>query len=99
MALSTGQVTVPTSGTAVCTVPPGPGQVIVTNGGTAVIYVGAGSTVSTTSGVPVPSGGVFSFHLYQGSPGGALRAVTSSGSATAGFLVSTSYGLTQPGTQ
>lgn len=99
MGLFTGQANVPTGGTIVCVVPPGPGEVVLSNGGTAVTYVGVGATVTTTGGVPIPSGGVLTFNLYQGSGGGTLRALTAGGSAALGFLVTTSYGLAQPGTQ
>jgi hypothetical protein len=97
--LATGQVVIPSGGTVLCVVPPGPCDVVISNLGTATIYVGAGATVAATSGAPVPSGGILPFNGYQGSPGAILRAVTAAGSATAGFLISTSYGLPQPGSQ
>lgn len=97
MSLTTGQVEVASGGTILAIVPPGPGNTIISNGGTAVVYIAVGATVTATTGVPLPSGGVMSWLNYQGSPGGTLRAVAASGSASVGFVLSTSYGLPQPG--
>ena len=105
MTLFSGQASVPSSvGTIVCVVPPGPGEVVLSNLGPGVAYVGvvAGAgTVSPVTGFPIPSGAIASFSLHQGSGGGTLRAVAAGGTATAtlGFIVSTAYGLAQPGTQ
>jgi hypothetical protein len=100
MAISSGQVTVPTGGTVLTRLPAGVASVTVSNIGTATIYVGASSTlatISSTAGMPVPSGGIFTFQLFNGNPGYNLVAVTGGGSSTAGFLVATSVGLPQPG--
>lgn len=101
MGLSTGQVIVPAGGTVLCNIPAGPCDVVITNSGTATIYIGAGGTaVTTTGGMPLPSGGFMPFSGYPGSPGAVLRAIASAGgSATVGFLISTSAGLPQPGVQ
>jgi hypothetical protein len=58
-----------------------------------IAYVGAGSTITTMSGFPVPSGGFLKFRLQSGNAGSTLRAVTVAGTATLGFIVSDSYGL------
>jgi hypothetical protein len=66
------------------------------------MYVGVtGGTVGTlspTGGMPVPSGGVFTFQLFAGSPGYNLLAVAPGTASTAGFLISNAQGgLPQPG--
>jgi hypothetical protein len=102
VAVTSGQVPVSVGGTVLCRLPPGPGSVTISNGGTALIYIGAAATLGTlspTGGMPVPSGGIFSFQLFAGSPGYNLVAVAAGGTSTAGFLVSNSAGLPQPGTQ
>jgi hypothetical protein len=95
MSVSIGQVIVPAGGTALCPLPPGPASVTVSNAGTATIYLGAGTaSPSVLSGMPVPSGGIFTFQLYPGGGGSTLRAVASAGgSSTCGFVVSQSSGL------
>lgn len=101
MSVTSGQVTVGTAGTVLTRLPAGPASVTVSNGGTSPIFVGASTlgTLSPTGGMPVPSGGIFTFQLFPGGGGQNLVAVASGGSSTAGFLVSTSYGLPQPGVQ
>lgn len=104
MSIASGQLEVTTtSGTiTLAALAPGPSSVTFSNGGTALIYLGFTSpagTVTTTSGMPIPSGSVFTFATLAGDPGWTAKAVTAAGSATAGYLVSTSYGLPQPGQQ
>jgi hypothetical protein len=69
-------------------VPAGPCDVVITNGGTALVYIGEVTTgmVTTSNGLPLASGGVMSFLCYQGSPGGTLEVITTAGSATLGVL-------------
>ena len=102
----TGQGTVTAASGTVTLVqlPSGPFNAVIINLGTGVIYLGAagpsGTAVTTTSGMPVPSGGVVTFHGYPGNPACKLRAVAPAGTSIAGFLVSTAFGgLAQPGTQ
>jgi hypothetical protein len=101
MGISTGQQAAGGTATTLCHVPAGPCDVVITNGGTAVVYLGivTTGTVTPSNGMPLPSGGVMSFNGYQGSPGGNLQMVTTVGSATVGVLVSDSSGLAQPGAQ
>jgi hypothetical protein len=79
--------------------PAGPCHVLIANLGTASpVYVGAGATVSTLTGFPVPSGAVSPVVIqgYPASAGAALRVVTASGSASVAFLISTATGQTGP---
>lgn len=96
MAFATGQVAITSAGTVLCPVPAGIGDVVITNAGTGVIYIGFGTanaSITATNGVPIPSGGVLPFHLFQGNGGGVLRAITTAGTSTAGYLVSMAAGL------
>lgn len=100
MAITSGQVTVPVGGTVLTRLPAGVASVTVSNLGPSPVYVGASSTASTiasTSGMPVPSGGIFTFQLFNGNPGYNLVAVAPGTASTCGFLVATSVGLPQPG--
>jgi hypothetical protein len=101
VAVTSGQVTVPVGGTVLARLPAGPASVTISNSGPSPMYVGANSgtvgTLSPTSGMPVPSGGIFTFQLFAGSPGVNLLAVAPGTASTAGFLIATSYGLPQPG--
>ena len=101
MSIYAGQGTVPIGGTVLTRLPPGPASVTISNAGPSPIYVGATSgtvgTLSPTGGMPVPSGAVFTFQLFQGSPGYNLLAVAPGTASVAGFLIATSYGLPQPG--
>jgi hypothetical protein len=95
MAVTSGQVPVSTGGTVLTRLSAGPGSVTISNGGTALIYVGVSSTLGTlspTGGMPVPSGGIFSFQLFAGSPAYNLVAVATGGTSTAGFIVSDAQG-------
>lgn len=107
MSVYVGQVNVGTGGTVLAQLPPGPASVTISNAGPSPIYIGTGATVAAApgtatqaaAGMPVPSGGIFTFELFQGSPGTTLRAIAPGTASTAGFLISTAYGLPQPGTQ
>jgi hypothetical protein len=97
---SSGQATVGTATALVCPVPPGACNITLINVGTATAYVGAGGTaVTSTGGMPVPSGATFRFTRYPGSGGGSIIAAVAAGSATIGFFVSSAHGLGQTGTQ
>ena len=100
--ITTAQVVGSATASRLCQVPPGPCTVVISNGGTATVYVGevTTGTATTTNAMPIASGGIVSFSGFAGSPGGALQVVTAvGGSATVGALVSSSYGLPQSGTQ
>ena len=94
--ISTGQVSVGTAPASLCRVPPGPCSVVITNLGTAAAYVGAGTAVTSTNGMPVPSGIAVPFAGLMGNAGSPVSACTAAGSATLGFLISTSTGQTGP---
>lgn len=91
-----GQVTAGTASTHLCSVPPGPCQVVLSNSGTVAAFVGFGGTVTASDGFPVPSGGVAPFSGYPGGAGQQLSVVTASGSASVGWLVSSASGGTGP---
>jgi hypothetical protein len=88
MAIFTGQQTIGTAAVVLVTVPPGPGQLLLSNSGTSTVWVGAGTTVSATSGFPLASGAPISWAGYMGGQGGPVAAVCSSGSASVGWLLS-----------
>lgn len=99
MAVFGGQVSGSATATKACVVPPGPGEAVFTNTGTVPVYIGFGTSASTTGSTPIPSGGVLSFTLFQGSGGGTAWVITPGGTIVVGFLISSAYGLSQPGTQ
>ena len=69
MSVTSGQVPVPPGGTVLTRLPAGLASVTISNAGTAPIYVAASSTLGTlspTGGMPVPSGGIFTFALFAG---------------------------------
>lgn len=101
MAVSTGQVVGSAIASHLCQIPPGPCQVILSNIGTGIAYIGVVSTgtVTVSNGCPMPSGSTFTFQGFQGSPGYNLEVIVPAGTATLGVLTSTSYGLAQPGNQ
>jgi hypothetical protein len=73
------------------TVPAGPCTVVITNAGTATLYVGAdpaGGSVLTTTGTPVPASGVVTLPGYPGSSPVTLWGITSGGTVPAGVIIS-----------
>jgi hypothetical protein len=91
MALSTGQYTASTVATAIFIQPPGPSVVTVTSdtASTATAYLGAGTAVTASNGVPLVSGGAISWATYQGSAGGPVSVITTASSAaTVGWIIS-----------
>lgn len=81
-------VTVGGAAVTLAAVPAGPCTVVITNAGTATLYVGAG-TVTAVTGTPVPPSGVVPLPGYAGSSPVTLWGITASGTTTAGVLVST----------
>jgi hypothetical protein len=84
-----GQVPVGTAPALLLSVPPGPFQVAITNAGTATVYVGSASAVTSLTGAPLASGGAITLADYPGSGGTTLYAATASGSATTGVWLVT----------
>lgn len=95
--ISTSQASVTgTAATLLGIVPPGPASMVVTNSaGTIPLYVGAAATQPGTAspltgcGVPVPGGGIVPLGQYSTSAGTHLWGQASSGTITAGLIVST----------
>ena len=95
--LSTSQVSVTgTAATLLGIVPPGPASAVITNtGGTVTLYVGGGITQPgtasplTSSGFPVAGGAIVPFGQFSTSAGTHLWGQASSGTITAGLIVST----------
>jgi hypothetical protein len=99
--LSIGQASaVGTAATHLCNVPAGPCLVVITNdsASTGSAYVGAvatGGSLSSSNGMPVPSGQIATFANYKGSPAASLSVITSGTfTASVGFLVSSASGGT-----
>lgn len=95
--ISTSQVSVTgTAATLLGIVPPGPASMVVTNtGGTVTLYVGEGATQPgtapslTSSGFPVAGGAIVPFGQFATSAGTHLWGQASSGTITAGLIIST----------
>jgi hypothetical protein len=98
--ITSGQGSVGATAVRLCAIPPGPACLQVSNLGTASpVYVGPGTNVSSTNGFPVPSGVLpVVLPLYAGSAAGTLYAVTASGSANVGWIVTSPTGGTGTGT-
>ncbi len=93
------QGSISTAAKFLCPVPPGPGVLVLSNAGTASpVYVGMGTGVTTTNGLPVPIGAVtpLVIPLYPANAGGSLYACTASGFAYVGWMLSTASGQTGP---
>ena len=79
--------------TALCTMPPGPCQVVLgcdpASSATAYIGItpGTGGTFSSSNGIPIAAGSSISITGYPSGHGAALSMVTA-GTATVGWLVS-----------
>lgn len=79
--------------------PPGPATLVLANQGTASpVYVGPGTSVTTTTGFPVPSGLVspVMIPVYAGAPGQTWSVCCPSGSASVAWIVSSPSGGTGP---
>jgi hypothetical protein len=95
-----GQGTVGPTAVKLCTVPPGPGALVLANLGTASpAYVGMGTNLSTTNGFPIPSGVVpVVIPLFAGSAAQNLYGVIASGAGSVAWLFTTPTGQTGTGT-
>lgn len=95
--INAGQASVTgTAATLLGIVPPGPASVVITNnGGTIPLFVGAAATQPgtapslTSNGVPIPGGAIVPFGQFSTSVSTHLWGQASSGTITAGFIVST----------
>jgi hypothetical protein len=96
--LTSGAGTVTASSSVLTTIPAGPCTVLLSNNGTASpVWAGIGGSVSAESGLPVPSGITpVTLPVYAGGGGSKLSVVTTSGTATIGFVISTPTGGTGP---
>jgi hypothetical protein len=97
--ITNGQGTAGATAARLCPIPPGPASLLLSNLGTASpVYVGAGTNLSTTNGFPVPSGVVpVVIPLYAGGQAQTLYAVTASGAASIGWIVTSPTGGTGTG--
>lgn len=88
----TSQATVGGTAVPLALVPPGPSSVTVTNAGTAPLYVGAGTAVTSSDGGPVPAGEAVTLPGFPASSPVRLWGITAGGTAapivTAGVFIS-----------
>ena len=85
-----GNEAVSTTPVALCVVPSGPCSVTLSNGTATDAYVAPGSAVSAGNGFLVPGNRVVpAFENYAGAAEETLWAVTASGTATVGYLITT----------
>jgi hypothetical protein len=88
----TSQATVGGTAVPLVTVPPGPSAVTITNGGTAALYVGAGTTVTSANGAPIPAGAAVTLGGHTASSASKLWGITAGGTVapivTAGLFIS-----------
>jgi hypothetical protein len=92
VALITGQYTAGTVSSVVFRMPPGPCVVTVTSdkSSSATAYIGAGSSVTSSTGMPLVPSGAVSWAAYPGSAGVPVSVITTAGSAaTVGWIIST----------
>lgn len=89
MALITGQATLSGGSTVLLfRLPPGPNSVAITNGGTAVLFIGSGSTITTSNGYALPaSSAPLTFFTYPASAATPVYGISTS--ATVSWLIST----------
>lgn len=98
--ITSSQAQAGTASSQLCQVPAGPATVIVCNAGSAsTVWAGFQGTVTAGfggNGFPLPSGMPVAIPVYKGSAAQVLNMVTSSGTASVGWMVSTAYGQTGP---
>jgi len=81
--------------------PPGPCTVLLANAGTtSPIYVGAGTSVTSANGFPVPSGALSPtlIPIPAGCPAQVFTAIVAAGSSSLAFMYITPAGQTGTGT-
>ena len=91
MALVTGQYIAGTVATVLFAQPPGPSVVTITSdtASTSTAFLGAGTAVTSTNGVPLIPGGAISWATYPNSGGGPVSVITTaSNAATVGWVIS-----------
>jgi hypothetical protein len=89
--LVTGQYTASTVATVIFTQPPGPSVVTITSdtASTSTAFLGAGTAVTSTNGVPLVPGGAISWATYTSSAGAPVSVITTASSAaTVGWVIS-----------
>lgn len=101
--ITSGQGTAGATAVRLCPIPPGPASLLLSNAGTAtVVYVGAGTNVSSANGFPVPQNVVpVVIPIYAGSAAGTMYVVTagaSAGAGNVGWMISSPTGQTGTGT-
>jgi hypothetical protein len=95
--LTAGAGTVTATSGTLMHIPPGPSVIMLSNAGTASpVWVGPGTAVAAGLGFPVPSGAPVALPVYPAGAGSPLAAVTTSGTATVGWFISTASGGTGP---
>lgn len=87
--ITINQVSVGTSATVIATVPPGTTAVVLTNTGTAPVFVGTGSGLTTTNGLGIPPNGVVTIPGFPGSKSVTLYGIVASATAPIGYCFST----------
>ena len=91
MGLATGQAIASTVATVLFTQPPGPSVVTVTSdtASTSTAYLGSGTAVTSTNGIPLIPGGAISWATYPNSGGSPVSVITTASSAaTVGWVIS-----------
>lgn len=77
------------SAVPIATVPPGVVSVIISNTGANAVTIGTSSTVTTTSGFPLPAGATVTVPGYPGSTGVTLYGIAATGTNNVGVILST----------
>lgn len=75
-----------------CTVPPGPGTVLITNNCGATVYIAVGATATTSDGFAIATGTSVTIPTYAGSKGGTVSVIAGTAptaSAPLSWLIST----------
>ena len=92
MAISLGQVTVPTSGTAgvlICSIPPGCTGILSSTAASADVFLGAASSVTSANGAPMDTGGPTTITNPPSGDPISLYGVAGTGTHVVGFIVIT----------
>ena len=87
--ITINQVSIGASATVIAAVPPGTTAVVLTNTGTAPVFVGTGGGVTTANGLGVPPNGVVTIPGFPGSKGVTLYGIVASGTNPIGYCFST----------